>query len=310
MMLSENKVLRTVAMILQVIVAGVFLVAATFKAFDPNGFAEQIREYAILPQYSMLAAWSLIILEYVLAAALLVNLKPRIFTTASIILLVFFIGITAYAMITGVTSNCGCFGNLAHRGPESVIIEDSLMIAALLFSFLVLRTQRQAWKIWKGSIVILFAVIAALLIGWSYQLPVDSIVTQLRVGNSFQSWPTEGLYKNLNEDAHVVFLFSIHEPTIESDVMMMNAIAQQEGVPSAIGLIIDGSDQLTTLMFQYGTSFHVGAIEPRFAKALYRTLPRTFILRSGVVTAVWNGIPGPQEIMNAFSKANLLAGQQ
>jgi hypothetical protein len=82
----------------------------------------------------------------------------------------------------------------------------------------------------------------------------------------------------------------------------MNAIAQTEGFPAPLGLIIDGSQELTTLVFQYAASFQAGALEPRFAKSLYRKLPRTFILDEGIITAVWSGIPTRDEVMAAASR--------
>lgn len=301
MQLSSNRVLYTIARILQVAVALVFLLAALLKALDPRSFQEQIAMYGIFPDLSALAAWTLIIVEVGLATALIVNLFPRVVIPLMIALLVFFIGITWYGMSIGLGENCGCFGNLVHRGPEQVILEDVLMVIALLFSLVVLWSHRGRTYAVRLAVTLGTAGIAAVLVGVSPALPVDDLVTQLRPGAFFTAWPVDGLYgKDLNKDTHVVFLFTIESETIAADVQKMNAVAQREEVRSAVGLIVDGTEHLTRLMFEYAASFPVAAIEPRFARPLYRTLPRVFVLENGVVTHTWSELPAPAVVAESI----------
>jgi len=139
-------------------------------------------------------------------------------------------------------------------------------------------------------------IVGALLTTFHLSLPFDDLATQLKPGAHFTTWPVEGLYEDINEDRRVVFLFSIEQEGISEDIERMNTIAQDEDIPSTLGLITDGSEQLTTLMFQYGAAFPTGALEPRFARNLYRTLPRTFILENGYVQATWSKIPTLKEV--------------
>lgn len=302
MQLSSNKVLRTIARMLQIAVGLVFIIASMLKAFDPPGFAEQIASYKIIPAViGSPLAWFFICIEFTLAIALILNLRPKLFIPLMMLVLVGFIGVTIYTMAQGIEANCGCFGNVVHRTSEQVILEDALMFASLLFAYIVLKDIKQTSSLLKvASINGVSLLMAAAVVGFSAQLPVDSIVTELKEGRYFDSWPVEGLFLDLRKDQRVVFLFSTAAPDIEQQVQQMNAIAQTESVPSAVGLITDGSQQLTTLVFQYGTAFPAGALEPRFAKSLYRKLPRTFILSDGVVKKVWNGIPSPEEVNTRF----------
>lgn len=298
MSLSSNKVLRAFAITFQIVVALVFLFAATIKAFHPAGFADEIAAHGLLPAAMHLpAAWFFISLEFMLAIGLLFNLKPRLFLPMMLATLLGFIGVTAYLLVQGINVNCGCFGNVIQRTPEQVIIEDAVMFVALLFSYIILFDDRK-----KKSWVKIFSfsggalAIALLLTGLSAQLPVDSFVTELKEGRMFTSWPIEGMFLDLNKEQRVVFLFSTKDAEIEQQIQRMNAIAQTENIPTCVGLIVDGSEQLGTLVFQYGTAFPVGALEPRFAKQLYRFLPRTFILDHGFVKSVWNGVPSPDDV--------------
>lgn len=295
--LSSNKVLRSIARLLAVAVALIFIAASGIKAFDPAGFAEQIASYHILPgSLSLAAAWFFIIVEFTLAVALLAHVKPELFLPLMMILLAGFIGVTIYAMIHGIGGNCGCFGNVVHRTPQQVILEDVLMFAALLFAFIVLRNDRKRCRGVKAPIILAAAaMVIAGVTGFHDRFPVDTYVTELRVGRHFSSWPTENLFIDLNSGRRLVFLFTTGSKQIEQEIREMNAVAQTEGAPQTVGLIIDGSAGLNALVFQYGVSFPVGALEPRFAKNLYRSLPRAFILDQGVVKKVWNGIPSPAE---------------
>lgn len=301
MHLSSNRVLVVIARLVMIIVAAMFFLAATLKALDPVSFAEQITAYGIFPQLSTLAAWTLIIVEVLLAAGLVFNLLPRIVPFLMIALLLFFIGITWYGMSIGLGENCGCFGNLVHRGPEDVIIEDALMVAGLVFSLVVLWRIPPRGTMWKSAATLGFGVLAAAVTFFSPSIPADDLVTTLRPGSHFETWPVDGLYgANLNEGTRVVFLFSVKSSDLQLDVNRMNSIAQSEKVESATGLIIDGTEHLTSLMFEYAASFPVGAVEPRFARPLYRTLPRTFILRDGKVEATWSYFPDAAEVVSVL----------
>jgi hypothetical protein len=305
MQLSSNRVLYITARILEILVGLVILAAALMKALDPLSFQEQIALYGIFPDLSNLAAWTLIIVEVTLACGLFVNLYPRILPALGIVLMLFFIGITLYGMSIGLGENCGCFGNLVHRGPEQVIVEDALMIIALLFSAIVLRSREQSAGAGRIAATLAGAVLAVGVTAFSPQLPVDDFVTQLRPGAHFTAWPVDGLYgKDLNKGTHVVFLFTVRSGNVGAQVEKMNAIVQREEVRSAVGLIIDGTEHLSTLMFEYAAAFPVAAIEPRFARPLYRSLPRAFILRDGVVTQTWAGLPGPSSVVHALQSAS------
>jgi hypothetical protein len=298
MHLSSNRALVIIARAVMIIVAAVFYLAAALKALDPVSFSEQIATYNIFPQLSMLAAWTLIIVEVLLATALAVNLLPRVAPILMIALLLFFIGITWYGMAIGLGENCGCFGNLVHRGPETVIIEDTIMAAGLLFSLVVLWKKPATGIGWKSAVTLASGLLAAGVTYFSPAIPADNIVTALRPGAHFEVWSVDGLYgTNLNEGTRVVFLFTVDSPDLQLDVNRMNSIAQHEDVASATGLVIDGTEHITSLMFEYAAAFPIGAIEPRSARPMYRTLPRTFILHNGIVQAAWSEFPDAAEIV-------------
>jgi hypothetical protein len=251
------------------------------------------------------AAWCFIIAEAVLAFALIVNLRPRTVTLLAILLLLGFIAATIYGALSGATSNCGCFGALLHRSPTEVVAEDTLMIVALIFASLVLSRERARGQAWKLPVALAGGGLMAASALFSHALPVDALATELRPGRQFTSFPLESGTSNVLVDTRVVFLFSLRDPGIDAQAARMNTLAQDETFPQAFGMLVDGPASLTTAKFQYGLAFEVAAVEPRFARTLYRSLPRTFILHDGRVEDVWNGIPSAAELRRSLSERGL-----
>ena len=160
MQLSSNRVLFVTARVLAGAVGLVFLVAALMKALDPRSFQEQIAAYGIFPSLAPVAAWAFIIVEVALAVGLIVNLYPRVVPLLVMALLLLFIGVTWYGMSIGLGENCGCFGNLVHRGPEQVIVEDAIMLLALLFVLVVMWSHRSSGVPTRLAVSLGAAVIA------------------------------------------------------------------------------------------------------------------------------------------------------
>lgn len=307
---TAPRAAQVTARVLQIIVALVFLAAAGLKALHPAGFADQIRQYAILPDLAMVAAWSFILAEILLATALVVNVWTRAASGLVIAMLVFFIGITWYGIVAGLSGSCGCFGNLVHRSPEQVIIEDALMIAALGLALWLQRGVHIRTTTPKLAVLSTAGIAAVLVTAFSGRLPVDNLTTALVPGAHFDSWPVESLYKDLTRETHVVFLLSTKSATIDADVAAMNAVAASTAGTSTIALIVDGASELTALTFEHGLAMPAGALEPRFAKSLYRTLPRTFVLHDGRVAAVWSTIATPAEVGDALRRIPAAASNQ
>src|SRR5262245_13931176 len=92
----------------------VFLVAAATKGADPKAFVEQVASYGIVQGTAAAAvAYALVPLEALLGASLLLGFKRRIAAVAAGLLLLFFIGVTAWGWSHGKTEGCGCFGSLS-----------------------------------------------------------------------------------------------------------------------------------------------------------------------------------------------------
>lgn len=167
--------MRLFTTILSVLLGLLFIFSGVIKLIDPSGTAIKLEEYftafsTIATYYkltgfsslflsldSFSTALSLILstLEIVLGFSLLISFKPRLTTTVTFLLLVFFGALTAYSAscdpnnIYGVScvTDCGCFGDFLSLKPIESFYKDlvflTLCFPILLFSFSIKRKPRR-----------------------------------------------------------------------------------------------------------------------------------------------------------------------
>ncbi len=296
-MTSGLKAPYVLARIFQIAVALILIFAAVLKAFDPEAFALQIAEYGIFPDLAGIGAWGFLLAEFTLGAFLILNLYSRLTNLATIALLALFIGVTFYAMQNGVMENCGCFGNLVHRPPTQVMLEDAVMLLAVSYSTFVLWNSDPIAIKPRVIIASIFVVLAMATAVFSRHLPVDNYVTELRPGVRPQPWLSQNLRVDLAEGNFMVFLVSMLADNFPDQARRISLISQN--LPDQVlpvVLIVDPADELVKLTFQYGIACPAGWVDSKAARRLYRTLPRSFLIRDGRITRVWNGIAAMSDI--------------
>jgi putative oxidoreductase len=97
----------------RIVVAGVFGVAATPKIDDLVGFAADIRNYQVFPEWSLYVIAATVPMIELVAALALVSGRERMSRAGAIVLAgltVAFIGLIASVIVRGIDLQCGCFG--------------------------------------------------------------------------------------------------------------------------------------------------------------------------------------------------------
>jgi len=122
----------------RVLLGGIFLYAGVTKFGDPQGLADSIYTYDLLPQtlINPLAA-GLPVLEMVLGTMLLCGLARRVSATLTVLLYATFVFALGQAMIRGLKIDCGCFGNAdGWEGSAFVALaRDMILLGAAVFVF-------------------------------------------------------------------------------------------------------------------------------------------------------------------------------
>ena len=139
--------------ILRILLAGVFLFSGFSKALDPVGFSYTINDMLasfgmdILQPLSMLCAFVMIVVEFVLGVMMLFRIKIVLTSIGYLLFMGFFLVLTGWLFVAeyleinygydfGVVKDCGCFGSvLKPNNMETFLKNVAIMVPTLIIFF-------------------------------------------------------------------------------------------------------------------------------------------------------------------------------
>ena len=285
----------------------VFIASGFLKALDPEGFTATVVGYGILPAAAApLAARALLPLEAALGAALLVDYRRRWGVSVAVILLAGFVGLLGYTWATGGdVASCGCFGRFADRTPLETLGEDIGFMAIALLGLLAPARAAAGGKA-RGALTAGTAVAALLLALAAPSLPLDDLVTKLKPGATVEDLHLTLPDTAISDGRHLVALLSLAQEDVSGPaVEALNQLSASPGAPAVAVLYPDKEEVKDAFFWSWAPAFpmyRVGADEMR---ALYRRLPRYFLVENGVVKRVWNIMPEADVLItNARAEAH------
>ena len=123
---------------LRLVLGVIFLLAGLPKVAHLESFANQIEAYQLVPErLVLLSAASLPLLEILTGVGLLLGLLTRSAALVAALLSALFAGVTGWALMRGLTIDCGCF-------PVPVTLHWTHPLADLLL------TAGACWLVGKG----------------------------------------------------------------------------------------------------------------------------------------------------------------
>ncbi len=293
-----------------VALGGILLFAAYAKIIDPVRFEETIRleglDFLLSARAVALIA---IALEVFLGVALLLGVRHKAVVIPSILLVAFFIYLTAhawYAVETGARTpeeNCGCFGNLVDRTPKEAFFMDLLLLVPPLLLLI--------WGMRGGALprarVWLAAVLAAVLTGVAFMapdLPFDDLATRLHEGDRVsETCAGEGLERSclttvqvgLDRGHWLVVLADLDDRTfIEKHFRELNdyaATVRGTDRPQLVLMTPTSEDDVKMIHAEFSPTFYLRHAPLALIRPLYRRLPRTLRVSGDHVVELWDGIP-------------------
>ena len=277
----------------------VFFVAGLVKLWDPVLFfwqaAPHVQFFTGPENWEHIATWALLLgpLECAVGLALLVDWKPRLALPVGVVLMAFFIFITAIAWIRGTAENCGCFGTLIERSPGEALIEDIVMLGLLIFSWWGLRRRKAVRGAWHRRVVLIGGLASLIALGSRY-LPERDRLTEsdLQAGLELPDIALSNADIDLAEGAYLVVLFSPKCGHCQQAVPEINTWIADPDVPQLIALSwfpVNGP-----MIRWFKKHF-----QPRFAIAAISTVdfrrltwghgfPRLAYIEDGMIKQVWD----------------------
>jgi uncharacterized membrane protein YphA (DoxX/SURF4 family) len=300
----------------------VLLVAAWLKALDPAAFAAEVERQGLdflLPATAV--AIAALAIEVLLGTALLLGMRYLSVLLPSAALVVFFLvltGRTYYQDVHGTLpddeASCGCFGNLVDRTPAEAFWQDLLlMVPALLIAFLARPSPggNRGGKTLAGwppfrSAVTAAATLAVVVVAWKApELPLDNLATRLKPGVAIPEHCVGSeeagsraciadVVPELAAGEHVVILADLEAEVFTAAVEQLNEyqwVAVPSGAPKLWTLHSASEEALFQFQFGQGPAFDLRETPAPLMRPLYRTLPRSFLVRDGRVVDTWAGLP-------------------
>jgi len=304
---KSQRALAALAWVGGAVVGAALLVATWAKAIDPAAFAQQIRGEGLeilLPAEAI--ALLALALEAGLGLALLLNLRrPAVLVPATLLVLffVFLTGRSWYRAEHGLadpTGGCGCFGNLVERTPKQAFVQDVLML--LPGMALAWLARPKPGRLPRGRVAAAGgAALAAALLAWrAPALPLDDLATRLEPGVRLEEICAgldvervclTHLAPGLAEGRQLVVIADIRDPGFDSLAARLNAYAQPGAEPPLTLLADMTVEEQRALFWRVAPAFDLHEAPAGLLRPLYRSLPRSFLVEGGVVTATWAGLP-------------------
>ncbi len=283
----------------------VLVFGGVVKALDPQAFVRQIEIEGLdflLP--AVVVTSIALALEMGLGSALILGLRRSWVLLPSTLLVAFFLFLTGrsyYRDLRGIEGSeeagCGCFGNLVERTPAEAFWQDlALMVPALAIAFLGRPgAARLPW--------VRLAVVGVLIVGLlafaraAPDLPLDDVATRLKPGLTADSICTgdgdsrlclSTIVPELVDGSHWLVMAELDEALGKSVDELNQHVFAGEGM-----WVLSSAtpDEARTFFWSWGPAFEIREAPPTFLSPLYRTLPRSFRVKDGVVLKTVSGLP-------------------
>jgi hypothetical protein len=175
---TYNKVKQITSYILRLLVGGLFVFSVFIKLIDPKGTQIKLEEYftafsrlgthyigswfgsifEALHPFAIYLSIGLSALEVILGIGLLIWYRPKLFTSITILLLIFFGFLTGYSaqcnpyneLGVSCVTDCGCFGDFLKLKPIESFYKDLILLILTLPLFFFSRKDNSKPRKWQG----------------------------------------------------------------------------------------------------------------------------------------------------------------
>ncbi len=288
------------------------------KVADPEAFAQVVHieglDFVLSPFSTAVLALGL---EAAIAFFLLLGVRRLWVLVPTALLVVFFMYLNGKAYLGWVNGeaveemSCGCFGNLMNRTPKEAFWQDVfLLVPPLLLAFLGRPRHLSPVPVVRIALAGLLTIGTVVFAASAPDLPLSDLVTRLRPGVSVSGLcvgdPNDppnhycladpALASWLTEGEHIVVLADLDDPDFADEVGdRIDEFAEFESDPTAPRILVVfaglAEDQYEFALKSRAPPFDYVAVPEALIRPLYRRLPRTFVVRDGVVVKTYEGLP-------------------
>ncbi|MDB9822425.1 hypothetical protein OAC89_01860 [Deltaproteobacteria bacterium] len=293
-MLTAKKRRWWIVRFLPAAVGLILLISGVLKAIDMDLFVRQVRDYGIISNHFLLilSAWGVILAEFTLGTALIVSYRPKLTIPLTVLLLLIFLGVTAWAWFTGVTEDCGCFGSWMQRTPGEALIEDLVFLVALIPACFVQEHSVKPVdhiKVWAVIVACVTGLTLPFLSGYPISRISRSIPESIDIQQSFLEI-RDIVQMDLEHGAYLFVLMSTDCLHCREAFEYFKTWAKEPDIPDVIALSANDKEQIQSFTEEIWPDFPVLQIsEEGFWRLLGDgDIPRLLLLRDQRILKVWD----------------------
>lgn len=179
MLLKKTK-MKILVNIARVFVGILFIFSGLVKANDPLGLSYKMQEFfevwghyswlhglmLWLNDYALIFSVIMITLEIIAGVALLLGWKKRFFAWLLLVLMIFFLFLTGYAVLSGKIRTCGCFGDCIPLTAMQSFIKDIVLFVLILIICFGVKYIRPFLAGGYNFLIVFFSTVLVLSFQW------------------------------------------------------------------------------------------------------------------------------------------------
>jgi thiol-disulfide isomerase/thioredoxin len=319
----EEAPVRTFAAWIEVLLGAVFVATAAIKAYDVEGFAEQILAYDVVEGAGLLrlAALATILFEAALGVLMLIRARFLPFSPSALAfwVLLLFSAFILYGWMFGDLEDCGCLGTLVETPPGLSLLKNSvlLLMAAVAWRYERLETPEDRVRVMLGAVPRGAAIALSVAAMTGFALAGNESATELPENVTQEEvkerpfaafvFDYEGAAYDLGEGAYLVALMSTGCDHCREEAPAFEDLAADLDVP-AVGLMLVSDATMEEFRLFSGAAFPMTPIESTMTFIeLSGTEPPTYhVVRGGVSLKRWEDkLPTASEVLEVMTHATV-----
>ncbi len=271
------------------LVGGVLVTTGILKLLDAGSFVGHVDRYGIIPRALLIWASAFFVgFELALGAALLLGISSALLPV-SVLLFLFFAGLTIWGTSTGRVDDCGCYGGFLLLTPWQSLALDGVYLLLLAAAWYLRPPGASAvGPMWKWA-----AAIAVLAAGTAFSLrSVQRPLFRFRFLREGMPWNPRWLKsspRDLRTGSHFLVFLSKDCPHCKRWVPLLNVLEVQPDLPGVIGVMSLNDREKEQFLSEHMIRFPIVRMHQGLISLLARAVPTAVLLENGAIVRHWEG---------------------
>jgi len=164
--------MKYILWLIRIVVGVLFIFSGLVKANDPMGLVYKMNEFFDVLHMSFMSSYSfafsilMIAFEIIAGIALLLGYAFRVFSVLLLLLNVFYMFLTGYALYSGKVQECGCFGACIKISNDATFWKDVVLTALSIILFVYRKRILPLFTAYPGASLMIICSFFAFGIQW------------------------------------------------------------------------------------------------------------------------------------------------